>query len=162
MRRGHDPLLREIEALYAERFGTFVRVARAIVGDQERALEAVQDAFADVIRSRATFRRDGALDAWVWRAVVNAARKAGRRPLVEAGMPVDVAGELPPASPDVAPLVAALPERQRLAIFLRYYADLDYRAIADVLGVEVGTVSATLAAAHAAVRKGLEEVARHG
>ena len=77
-------------------------------------------------------------------------------------MRLDGAAELPPAAPHVAPLVAALPERQRLAIFLRYYADLDYRAIAEALGVEVGTVSATLAAAHAAVRKRLEEVGTRG
>jgi RNA polymerase sigma factor (sigma-70 family) len=56
--------------------------------------------------------------------------------------------------------VAALPERQRLAVYLRYYADLDYRAIASALDVEVGTVSATLSAAHQALRRSLEEVER--
>jgi DNA-directed RNA polymerase specialized sigma24 family protein len=30
-------------------------------------------------------------------------------------------------------LPAALPERQRLVLFLRYYDDLDYRSIADAL-----------------------------
>ena len=30
-------------------------------------------------------------------------------------------------------LAVRLPERQRTAVFLRYYADLDYRTIADVL-----------------------------
>jgi RNA polymerase sigma-70 factor (ECF subfamily) len=161
MRLIRDPLLAELELLYAERFPHFLRVARAIVGDRERALEAVQDGFADAIRGRAGFRAEGPLEAWVWRAVVNAARKAVRRPLVE---PVrgDDGVELSPALPEVAPLVASLPERQRLAIFLRYYADLDYRSIAAALGVEVGTVSATLAAAHAAIRKALEEVRASG
>ena len=56
--------------------------------------------------------------------------------------------------------MASLPPRQRAALFLRYYADLDYRSIADVLGVEVGTVSATLSAAHATLRKALKEVER--
>jgi RNA polymerase sigma factor (sigma-70 family) len=56
--------------------------------------------------------------------------------------------------------VAALPERQRLAVYLRYYADLDYRAIADALGIEVGTVSASLSSAHQALRRSLEEVER--
>ena len=50
--------------------------------------------------------------------------------------------------------------RQRDALFLRYYADLDYRAIADVLRIEVGTVSATLSAAHQSLRKRLEEARR--
>ena len=63
---------------------------------------------------------------------------------------------------DLAPHLAALPDRQRLAIFLRYYADLDYRAIADVLGVKVGTVSATIAAAHNSLRTRVEEVKAHG
>ena len=53
--------------------------------------------------------------------------------------------------------VAALPERQRLALFLRYYADLDYAAIADALGVRRGTVSATLNHAHAALREALQK-----
>jgi RNA polymerase sigma-70 factor (ECF subfamily) len=54
--------------------------------------------------------------------------------------------------------VATLPERQREALFLRYYADLDYRAIADLLEIEVGTVSATLSAAHNKLRVALREV----
>jgi RNA polymerase sigma factor (sigma-70 family) len=54
--------------------------------------------------------------------------------------------------------IAALPERQRLAVFLRYFADLDYQAIATALDVEVGTVSATLAAAHATLRRALQGV----
>lgn len=57
-------------------------------------------------------------------------------------------------------LVAALPERQREVLFLRYYADLEYRAIADVLGIEPGTVAATLSAAHQSLRKRLEEARR--
>ena len=56
--------------------------------------------------------------------------------------------------------VASLPERQRLAIFLRYFADLDYRSIATALDVQVGTVSATLATAHAALRRAHEEAVR--
>jgi DNA-directed RNA polymerase specialized sigma24 family protein len=41
---------------------------------------------------------------------------------------------------------------------LRYFADLEYQAIAAVLKIEVGTVSATLSAAHAALRRSVEEV----
>ena len=54
--------------------------------------------------------------------------------------------------------LARLPERQRTAIFLRYYADLDYAAIGEALGIRHGTVAATLNAAHAALRSHLEEV----
>ena len=162
MGRNDDAVLNELEELYRVRFTDFLRVARAIVGDRERAVEAVQDGFADAISGRDGYRGEGPLGAWVWRAVVNAARKATRRPLVEVRTLDDETWEPAPAHPDVAPLVASLPERQRLAIFLRYYADLDYRTIAQVLEVEVGTVSATLAAAHAAVRSRLKEVQLNG
>ena len=54
--------------------------------------------------------------------------------------------------------LACLPERQRTAVFLRYYADLDYVAIGQALGIRTGTVAATLNAAHTALRSRLEEV----
>jgi RNA polymerase sigma factor (sigma-70 family) len=160
MRLLPDRRLDDLEALYRTRHAHFVRVARAITGDRERALEAVQEAFADAVRTRRSFRGDGVLEAWVWRAVVNAARKAVRRPLVEAVSEPEPHGELaaPSLSHELAPLISALPERQRLVVFLRYYADLDYRTIADVLDIETGTVSATLSAAHTIVRRALQEV----
>jgi RNA polymerase sigma factor (sigma-70 family) len=153
--------LGDLEALYERRWPAFVRLARAILGDGDRAADAVQDAFLACVRSRSSFRGDGPLEAWVARAVINAARKSLRRPGAAVGVAdVDV-WEPESVSVELAPLIAALPERQRLMIFLRYYADFDYRTIAETLGVEVGTVSATLAAAHAAVRRALEEVAVH-
>jgi RNA polymerase sigma-70 factor (ECF subfamily) len=156
---GHtDRRLTEIEAIYRSRFPYFVQVARAIVGDTERAVEAVQDGFASAIQGRAAFRGDGPLEAWLWRAVLNAARKATRRPLIEVGRDTEASYEQPAFALEASPLVARLPERQRLVVFLRYYADLDYRAIAEALQVEVGTVSASLATAHASIRKAMREV----
>ena len=55
--------------------------------------------------------------------------------------------------------LALLPERQRVVLFLRYYGDLSYREIAEVLGLRTGAVSATLAAAHRTLRERLEPVA---
>jgi RNA polymerase sigma-70 factor (ECF subfamily) len=157
MRLRRDWSTEELEELYERDFEGFVRVARAITGDRERALEAVHDGFANALQARRTFRGEGPLAAWVWRIVVNAARAAARSPLVEE--PVrERAADVPPHVAELAPLVSALPERQRHAIFLRYYADLDYRTIASILGIEVGTVSATLAAAHRSIRVALEEV----
>ena len=58
---------------------------------------------------------------------------------------------------EVRAAVRRLPERQRLALFLRYYVDLDDASIATVLGVRRGTVSATLSQAHGALRRMLDE-----
>jgi RNA polymerase sigma factor (sigma-70 family) len=56
--------------------------------------------------------------------------------------------------------VQQLPERQRLVLFLRHYADLDYGSIAVALSISDGTVAATLHAAHARLRQLLAEVKR--
>jgi RNA polymerase sigma factor (sigma-70 family) len=92
----------------------------------------------------------------VWRCVVNRARKARRRPVAE--LPIDE--QRANGRDDDSELgvrLATLPERQRLVVFLRYFADLEYREIAAALGVETGTVSATLHAAHANLRTAYEE-----
>jgi RNA polymerase sigma-70 factor, ECF subfamily len=157
------PLTGEIEALYRERYRHFLRVATAIVGDEASGHDAVQDGFAQALREQHSFRGEGPLEAWVWRTVVNAALEARRRRVARREAP-EAAG-IPNANghPDESAVriwVAALPERQRLAVYLRYYADLDYRAIAEALGVEVGTVSATLSSAHQALRLSMKEVER--
>jgi RNA polymerase sigma factor (sigma-70 family) len=156
-----DALLEEIESLYRTLFPRFVGVAVSIVGDRELGREAVQDAFAELVRNRRSFRGEGPLEAWVWRAVVNAARRTRRRRLVElrerATPPVRNGDTAPLRDAELAARVAALPERQRLVLFLRYYADLDYRAIAETLGIEIGTVSATLHAALRSLRRTLAE-----
>ena len=54
-------------------------------------------------------------------------------------------------------VISALPPRQRLAVFLRYYADLDYAAIAEILDLSPGTVAATLHKAHAGIQRRLQE-----
>jgi RNA polymerase sigma factor (sigma-70 family) len=154
----------DLEALYRTRYGAFVRVAAAIAGGEARGADAVQDGFVRALTSRAAFRGEGTLEAWVWRIVVNAARATHRHgpPATEAP---DALEPREPAWPDrddgdprgIHARLAALPERARMIVFLRYFADLDYRSIATALEIEVGTVSATLHSAHATLRRSLME-----
>lgn len=152
----------QLEALYRERFEHFARVASAICQDMDRGRDAVQTAFTTALRERRSFRGSGPVEAWVWRIVVNEARRVAREPQEESIETIDRVSANGHGDGGLAlgAWIAALPERQREALFLRYYADLDYRAIAHVLGIEVGTVSATLSAAHQTLRKRLEEVRR--
>src|ERR687884_1278991 len=69
----------QIEAAYRRRYGKFLRVAVAIVRDEQLAEEAVHDAFVRALRHRRGLREREALDAWLWRLVVNEARR--RRPM---------------------------------------------------------------------------------
>ena len=160
VRRGRAALRCDLEALYTSRYGAFVRVASAISGTSAGGLEAVQEAFAQALASLETFRGEAPLEAWVWRIVINSARAQRREPQLESLRRFETPSRNgdDPDEFGVRRWIAVLPERQRLAVFLRYYADLDYRAIAAALGVEVGTISATLSAAHTALRARLEGV----
>ncbi|HEX6491026.1 MAG TPA: sigma-70 family RNA polymerase sigma factor [Gaiellaceae bacterium] len=161
MRRPQAAVRRELELLYRSRYPDFVRVATAITESNPGGIDAVQEAFTQALSALGRYRHEAPLEAWVWRIVVNAAL-AQRRGNREVGQPERLeAASKNGTGPDrsgVRTWIANLPERQRLAVFLRYYADLDYRSIAVTLGVEVGTVSATLNAAHTALRSSLTEV----
>jgi RNA polymerase sigma factor (sigma-70 family) len=50
-----------------------------------------------------------------------------------------------------------MPPRRRLVVFLRYFADLPYQTIAEVLEIDAGTVAATLAQAREALSAVLHE-----
>src|SRR5215469_15426696 len=104
----------EIESLYRAKFGRFERVARAITGDRDSALEAVQEGFADALRRSGQWAGRGPLEGWVWRCVVNRARKA-RRSFLEPPVDEQRTDDDHDHSEFVARL-AALPERQRLVV----------------------------------------------
>jgi RNA polymerase sigma-70 factor, ECF subfamily len=148
----------ELERVYRADFLRFVRVATAIAGDEESGADAVHDAFVQAVWKRRSFRAEGPLEAWVWRLVVNAAKKRAHLS-IDAEL-VETPGRENGFGDPIRTLVASLPERQRLALFLRYYADFDYQAIAETLGVSTGTVGAMLNAAHTALRRSLEEARR--
>jgi RNA polymerase sigma-70 factor, ECF subfamily len=155
--------LTELESLYRVRFEHFARVASAITHDGESGRDAVQNAFAAAVRERRSFRGAGSVDAWLWRIVVNEAKRLRREPLPQSLDAADVPALNGNGSHDelgVRALLAALPDRQKEVVYLRYYADLGYREIAEVLEIEVGTVSATLSAAHTRLRKTLRKVER--
>ena len=153
-RRGAS--LEELEELYRSRFEVFARVATSVTGDAERARDAVQEAFATAVRRRHSFRGDGPLEAWVWHIVLNAARTDVRRGIRAVDYEPPAANGHPEEDAELRVALARLPERQRTAVFLRYYADLDYAAIGEALGIAPGTVAATLNQAHTTLRARME------
>jgi RNA polymerase sigma factor (sigma-70 family) len=153
--------IESIESVYRNRGEDFFRLALARTSDPDLARDAVQEGFARAIRARAGFRGSGSLEAWICRCILNATPDS-RAPADEHELR-EVDGivwktETPDA--DVREAVSRLPARQRDALFLRFYLDFDYLTIAETLGIEVGTVSATLHAAREKLAQALEEVAR--
>jgi RNA polymerase sigma-70 factor, ECF subfamily len=166
MRSKADTSLAELERVYRAQFSAFLRTATAYLGDADVARDAVQEGVANAIRNRGGYRGDGTLEAWVWRIVLNAIRshhreRAHRLVLAEAVPDLVSAAPSPnghgPADA-VRAAVRRLPERQRLALFLRFYADMDYATIAELLEVSEGTVGASLSAARKTLRGLLGEV----
>jgi RNA polymerase sigma-70 factor, ECF subfamily len=161
--RGQPLTLEEFETVYRRDGAAFERVAIAIVRDEQLGCDAVHDAFVLAVRSRERFRRHAPVEAWLWRIVINEARKHRAheaRTLATDPSELDGSAALNGAGGNtrVRALIAALPERQRLTLFLRYYADLDYAAIAQALDVKPGTVAATLSAARERLAAQLQEV----
>jgi RNA polymerase sigma-70 factor (ECF subfamily) len=156
-----DPALELIEEIYREQAPRFRRVATAIVESAEAAEDVVQEAFASAVAKRGSFRGSGAASAWIWRIVVNGALSRRRRGRLERRLTEwlkargDHAEEPGPDDGAFRALVARLPERQRAALFLRYYADLDYAAIAEALSIRPGTVGKLLHDARATLRAAL-------
>ena len=150
--------LAEIEAVYRRRLPELRRVATAITGSREAGCDAVQDAFALAVHRRSQFRGEGSLEAWLWRIVVHSSRDLAGRAASRPASPlqdVTAATVVPEEQVQLGmhALLGELPERQRLVLFLRYYADLDYAAIADALEIRGGTVGATLTQARENLRR---------
>ena len=150
----------EIERVYRESRERFVRTAAAIIGDWRAGEDAVHDAFVSAVCRRRDFRGEGSAEAWLWTIVLNATRARARQaqPLASSEPTEAVADGHDARRALIREVVQELPERQRLALFLRYYADLDYEAIAAALAIRPGTVAATLHTAHARLRRALLEV----
>jgi RNA polymerase sigma-70 factor (ECF subfamily) len=145
-----------LERLYRDRYAVYCRMAVAVTGDVGRAHEAVQEAFIRALRLRDGYRGTGTVEGWLWRIVLREAYGArGADPSAPLPEELGTTLPMPDRNPGLAEAVAALSPRRRLVVFLRYYADLSLPQIAEAVGISEGTVSATLAQAHARLRASL-------
>jgi RNA polymerase sigma factor (sigma-70 family) len=150
--------LAEIEALYRDSYLRYRNALATVTGSYESARDAVQQAFAQAIAERATFRRHGSLGAWVWKIALRQAL-ALREDFATAELNGAFDPRLvePADDPALAAALRTLPPRRRLVVFLRYFADLSYPEIAEVVGISEGTVAATLNKARAVLRAAMTE-----
>lgn len=151
-----DERVEAIERIYLARYSGYRRAVAAVLGDYDRAHDAVQEGFARALVQRDQFGQ-GSLEAWVWRIVLRKALDL-RRGRFELPLETAIDPELitSDADPDLSAAIKRLPARRQLVIFMRYYADLSYEQIAEVCGISAGTVAATLSQAHAELRALLE------
>jgi RNA polymerase sigma-70 factor (sigma-E family) len=146
------------------RVAALLRFAYLVTGSQHAAEDAVQSALTRACEKWSRVRRTTDPDAYVRRMVVNAHvtawRRSGRRELSVAEVRDTQVGDHagPVVTGDaVWRVCATLPPRQRAAVVLRYYEDLEYAEIAAILGVAQATARSHVHRALAAMRAELEQ-----
>lgn len=140
---------RDLEDLYRRRHRAFHAMLTSLTRDPDAARDVVQEAFARALGKQRDFRGEGSLEGWVWRIAFRLAiGSKGSRELATDEIPETAVAD-PARDPALHAAVQALPPQRRLVVFLRYFADLGYEEIAEVVGVAPGTVAATLSQAHA-------------
>ena len=155
------------DALFHAHAARLVRLAR-LLGDGDPE-DVVQESFCKLYAARGRLQDDEAkVVAYLNRIVVNEVRSRHRRLSVarrdahllvaaEAWDPLATHGD----RSAVLQGVAGLPQRQREALVLRYWMDLPLAAIAEAMGVRVGTVKSQISRGLAAIRATVgEEVDR--
>jgi RNA polymerase sigma-70 factor (ECF subfamily) len=152
-----DETVAGIEQLYRERYSRFRNGVAPVAGSYEAAHDAVQEGFARALRANRQYSGRGSLEGWVWRIVLRTAleqRQPGEEISLDA---VDPEFVEPERDFELSAAIRAMPPRRRLVVFLRYFADLPYQTIAEVLEIDAGTVAATLAQAREALSAVLHE-----
>ena len=131
-------------------------VSRRIVGTHEDADDVAQETFVKAFISLGDFRGDSSLFTWLYRIAVNLSLNVVRkRQLVNYLRESDIINRFFPAGDDpsaqvelketeslVERAVATLPEKQRAVFVLRYYDELTYEEISDILKTSIGGLKA--------------------
>lgn len=130
------------------------RTAYLLLDDPAEAQDALQETFLQAYRALHSYDpQRGAFSTWLYRITVNHClnRKRARRPQVqlepeqmEALAPAaDLERELSESQP-LQQALESLSEKLRVVVVLRYFLELSYAEIAEVLQIPLGTVQSRL------------------
>lgn len=118
---------------------TVLRVCRAVLGPGPDADDAWQETFLAALRRWPDLADVGNLEAWLVRVAgrkaIDVLRARGRHPVPMEELPdTAVAARDPVGHSELWTAVAALPERQRLAIAYHYLGGLRHTETAELIG----------------------------
>ena len=143
----------------------FLCVARRIAGDDEMALDILQESWIKVIQSLIEYHDGPPACAWVAAIVRNTAKNSVRARHLKREGPLPAADSLPApgCGPEetlqqrellllVAQIISALPETYRQVLDLRYSQGLSTEQAAGILGISPTNVSSRLNRAVALLR----------
>jgi RNA polymerase sigma-70 factor (ECF subfamily) len=145
-----------------------LRLAFAIIHDRHAAEDCVADAFVRVFERINQYDDRRSFASWFYRIVVNGALNTQRARRQQQSLEAEGVNDTAIDRDDpeheavqaelrsvVINAILKLPIKQRAAVTLRYYLELDERTIADILKVPVGTVKWRLFAARKSLRRSL-------
>jgi RNA polymerase sigma-70 factor (ECF subfamily) len=158
------------EVLLRELADPWFRLCVSLLGDHERAREAVQETAVRFLRNLASFRGASQLRTWSMGIAINVVREMRRaRHIPEAGDAAEQSQEHRAGPLELAAnaeerlrlgeLLHELPQRQREAIVLRFFEGLSVEETAAAMGCASGTVKATVFQALRVLRQRLEQQA---
>jgi RNA polymerase sigma-70 factor (sigma-E family) len=154
----------EFEAWVTSRVPALLRFAYLVTGSHDAANDAVQTALGQALEKWDQVRRTEDPDRYVRRMIahahISAWRRFGRRqsPVAQ----VHGANSVPDPATSVSEADAVwrvcrrLPPKQRTAVVLRFYEELDHAEIAAILDCSESTVRSQIHRALAALRAELE------
>ncbi|HWG02908.1 MAG TPA: SigE family RNA polymerase sigma factor [Trebonia sp.] len=155
-----------VTEIYQTDYKRLVRLALLLVHDVPTAEEVVQDAFEAMHKASCRLRETEKALAYLRQSVVNKSRSVLRhRTVVDKNAPKP-APDMPSAEfgaiaaierSEVIRALRTLPDRQKEALVLRYYADLSEADIAATMGISRGAVKSHTARGMAALRSLLEQ-----
>lgn len=155
------PAWRDFVAWYRTEHPRLTAVVMGMTGEFHLSQEVADEAFA---RAWLHWRRVRSMDrpsGWLYRTAVNELRRRRRRAALESAVLRRERPEThvtpPAAAVELWELVAALPERQRRCVVLRYVAGLPEADIAGAMGVTRSTVSSALTAARRSLGSALAD-----
>ena len=156
-----------VTALYQAHALGLIRLAFVMLGDRGAAEDAVQEAFCGLYRRWHGLSDPGKALSYLRSSVINGCRSALRRRRRQASLDPST-GDAPGESAEATALIGeehrqvltairSLPARQREALVLRFYLDLDEEDIAATMGISRGTVKSTTSRALVALGRILGE-----
>jgi RNA polymerase sigma-70 factor (sigma-E family) len=139
-------------SFYAREYSGLLRLGIGLVDRPERAEELVQDAFERALLRWDRLENPG---AFLRTALVNAARSELRRRAVvrRSNIPQPLPTELPDLHLDLLRALRTLTARRRIALVLRFFADMSEAEIAVAMGCRVGTVKSLVSRGLADLRE---------
>lgn len=143
---------------------------RRIVGSHEDTDDLLQEIFVKIWSAFPAFRGESRLYTWIWRIATNESLNFLRKQKVRAALsfkPISDEEERrmdddpwfdgDAAERELRKALSRLPNKQRLVFSMRYYDEMKYEEISEILDTSVGSLKASYHIAYEKIKDWLKE-----